>query len=440
MRRDDPINSTVIIIKMLKFIHAADIHLDSPLHRLDAYEGAPVTELRQATRRAFENLVQAAISNRVDFMLIAGDLFDGDWKDFNTGLYFVNQMQQLSEAGIPVYIVAGNHDAAGRLTRSLRFPQNVHFFSHQKPETMTVEGVQAAIHGQSYPTPSIFKDLSEAYPMPRPDCFNIGLLHTCLTGQSGHEPYAPCTLDGLKGKGYQYWALGHVHTHDIVMTEPCVVFPGNIQGRHIRECGPKGCVMVTVDDNDHASVEFLELDVIRWHVMEVNVSEIQSGYDLVDRFSEALETLIRKDQAHPLVARVIFKGETSTHDRIVGQAEQWITEIRSAALTTGAGQAWIEKIIFDLQPPPAETQTEKTHGALAELLRLIGELESDDTRLPALAASLQELDKKLPRELKTGADAIDFSDTQYLHGILNHVRPFLTSMLTNWKISEKNAE
>ena len=119
---------------MLKFIHSADIHLDSPLQRLEAYEGAPVEEIRQASRRAFENLVDLAIDEAVDFVLIVGDLFDGDWKDYNTGLYFIKQVRRLGEARIQVFIVSGNHDAAGQMTRALPYPDNVHVFSSRKPD------------------------------------------------------------------------------------------------------------------------------------------------------------------------------------------------------------------------------------------------------------------------------------------------------------------
>ena len=135
---------------MIKFIHTADIHLDSPLHRLEAYEGAPVEEIRQASRRAFENLVELAVAENVDFVLVAGDLFDGDWKDYNTGLYFIKQIHRLKKADIDVFIVSGNHDAAGRMTRALPYPENVHVFSHKKPETQTLDTLKVAIHGQRF--------------------------------------------------------------------------------------------------------------------------------------------------------------------------------------------------------------------------------------------------------------------------------------------------
>ena len=146
---------------MFKFIHAADVHLDSPLHRLDTYEGVPVDQFRQATRRAFENLIQLALDEKVSFVTIAGDLYDGDWKDYNTGLYLVSQLKRLNDTNIPVFILAGNHDAASRITKTLRFPENVRMFPVNEPATFYLDGPQVALHGQGFASASVKKDLSK---------------------------------------------------------------------------------------------------------------------------------------------------------------------------------------------------------------------------------------------------------------------------------------
>jgi DNA repair exonuclease SbcCD nuclease subunit len=172
---------------MIKFIHTADIHLDSPLHRLETYEGVPAAEIRQASRRAFENLIDLAVAEAVNFVLITGDLFDGDWKDYHTGLYFIRQMHRLKAAGIDVYIVSGNHDAAGQMTRRLPYPDNVHLFDHRRPQTHRIGDLNVAVHGQSFAGPVVLDNLARGYPEPLPGCFNIGLLHTSLTGREGHE-------------------------------------------------------------------------------------------------------------------------------------------------------------------------------------------------------------------------------------------------------------
>ena len=193
----------------MKFIHTADIHLDSPLCRLEAYEGAPVEEVRQASRRAFENLIDLAIEESVDFVLIAGDLFDGDWKDYNTGLYFIKQAGRLSDSRIQVFIVSGNHDAAGKMTRSLPYPDNVHVLSWRKPETRIIDHLKVAVHGQSFPKVAVTDNLAIDYPDPVPGHFNIGLLHTSLTGREGHETMrrARSMICCIKGLTTGHWGM-----------------------------------------------------------------------------------------------------------------------------------------------------------------------------------------------------------------------------------------
>ena len=219
---------------------AADIHLDTPLCGLAAYEDAPLDLLRSATRRAFTNLVDAAIEDEVALLLLAGDVFDGDWPHYSTGLHFVSEMLRLREAGIQVVSVAGNHDAASKITKALRLPDNVHVLSTRRPETWTSKEVGVAVHGQGYAHAALYDDISLHYPAPVPGLINIGLLHTCVDGRPAHEPYAPCSVEGLANRGYDFFALGHVHAREVLHEDPAVVFSGALQGRSLRESGPKG--------------------------------------------------------------------------------------------------------------------------------------------------------------------------------------------------------
>lgn len=414
---------------MFKFIHAADIHLDSPLHRLDAYEGAPVEALRGATRKAFENLVTLALREKVAFVVIAGDLYDGDWKDYNTGLHFVYRVSELAEAGIPVCVVAGNHDAASKITKSLRLPEGVILLDPNAPQTVTLDAVGVALHGWSFLTPSVKKNLARNYPVALPGCFNIGLLHTCATGREGHEPYAPCTLDDLRSRAYDYWALGHVHQRETLLDQPLSVFSGNIQGRHVGEPGPRGCMLVAVDDRGRAEATFRALDVVRWFRVAVDAAGMGSGYDVVDAATERIEELLAQHEGLPLVARVEVKGNCPANEQIGSEPERWAAEIRSAALEKGAGRVWIEKLKIRTGLPFDLRDLETSGGPLTELLNYVDELRSNPALLESLGGVLDDLVKKLPKELREGEGAICRDRCAWLIDILNRVQPMLVNRL-----------
>jgi len=399
------------------------------MHALEAYEGAPVDALRGATRRALENLVNLAMDRAVAFVLIAGDLYDGDWKDYNTGLLFTAQMRRLREAGIPVFLTAGNHDAASRITRTLRLPEGVHLFSSESPETLRLEGLDAAVHGQSFATPAVRRDLAAGFPEPVPGCFNIGLLHTCATGREGHEPYAPCTLETLLGKGYDYWALGHVHRREMLCEDPPIVFPGNTQGRHARETGPKGCMLVSVDGQGRAETAFHPLDAARWFVETVDASKDRTGYDVVDRAVARFEALLEENPDIPLVVRVRIHGESRAHEALASDVEQWTQEIRAAALETGGERLFVEKVRVETTPPVDEKAGGAASGPVAELRRVLDEIAADPAELEALAGVLDDLERKLPRELREAEGGPALTDPEWVGRVLEQVRPMLVRRL-----------
>jgi DNA repair protein SbcD/Mre11 len=266
----------------MKFIHCADVHLDTPLQGLAEYPGAPTKEIRNATRRAFEKVLDAAISETVDFLIIAGDLYDTGLKSFESALFFNKQMARLADVGIDVYLIYGNHDAASKLIKQLRPPKNVHVFRSTEPHSFVNKDLRLAIHGQSFSTPEITEDLAVNYPPPVPDFFNIGVLHTNLGGISDHANYAPCSLHTLKSKGYQYWALGHVHNRQILCADPYIVYPGNIQGRHGKEQGEKSCELVTVSDAGAISIGPVSTSVVPWIETCIDASSCQNADEVYD--------------------------------------------------------------------------------------------------------------------------------------------------------------
>jgi exonuclease SbcD len=421
---------------MLKFIHAADIHLDSPLRGLQDHEGAPVGEMRGATRRAFENLTELAIEEQVAFVLLAGDLYDGDWRDYNTGLFFTRQMARLQEAGIKAFVVAGNHDAASQITKVLRPPQNVHVFTTRAPDTVVLEDLGVAVHGQGFPTRAVTEDLAQQYPLANPDLFNIGLLHTSLDGRPGHEAYAPCTVHSLRSRGYHYWSLGHVHRREVVSQDPWIVFPGNIQGRHARETGPKGCSLVTVEEGRVARVEHRPLDVVRWVVCAVDMTEVLTLDDVYDRVGNALAGAADASEGRLSAVRVQLSGACAVHARLRAARERVINECRSLAGNLVSGDLWVEKVVFDTLRAESEAVALARDDAFGGLLRSIRDLELDSARLAGLGKEFADLTTKLPLDLRAGEEAFDPTNPEYLREVLEDVKALLMERL----LTEGNVE
>lgn len=384
----------------MKFIHTADIHLDSPLKGLEAHEDSPVEEIRGAARRAFDNLIDLAIEEKVDFILIAGDLYDGDWKDYRTGLFFVARMGRLSKAGIRVFIVSGNHDAASQTTRAMPLPDNVTLFSPRKPQSVKLDAFDVVIHGQSYATRAVTENLAARYPRNDSNYFNIGLLHTSLTGREGHENYAPCTPDELKSKGYDYWALGHVHKREIVSEDPWIVFPGNIQGRHIKETGVKGVTLVTLEDGRITGVEERELDVLRWAVCRVDLSGCETPDSVYNAVRQSFEQELDRACGKTLALRLVLTGKCPVHAQLLDRTAQWTEEFRGIAV--GLGDVWLEKVKFQTN---REKRLEEIYGEdtpIAGLLHAIQHLEIDGDTLMRLVPELSALKSKLPVEIHSG--------------------------------------
>jgi exonuclease SbcD len=427
---------------MFKFIHAADIHLDSPLRGLERYEGAPVEQIRLATREALVKLVDTAISQAVAFVVIAGDLFDGEWKDYNTGLFFVHQMSRLRTKDIPVYIVKGNHDATNKVTKSLPMPPNVFVFDDGEPQTFLLDGVDVALHGQSFSTQAVLDNLSAGYPAPLPGRYNVGVLHTCADGKEGHAPYAPCKISELVAKGYDYWALGHVHKREVLSESPLIIFPGNIQGRHIHESGAKGCTLVTVDDKHTATAEAIDLCVLRWENCTVDVADALGEEEVLKEVSASLGRLLNAVAEVPLAVRVDLIGACPADGVIRAQGEHFVNKVRAIASDVSSGRVWVEKVKIHTAPelildPAAGTASgalalalSQGDGPIGELLQMIGEYQQDAVLRQALRDELTDLERKLPEEVKK---SISMQDEEFLKNVLEDVQSLLLEQLAQAK-------
>jgi exonuclease SbcD len=378
---------------MFTFLHAADFHLDSPLRGLSRHDDAPVEAIRSATRRALENLIDLALEKEVDFILIAGDLYDGDQGDYNTALFFNRQMARLGE--IPVYLISGNHDAASVITKALSPPANVTVFSVKKPASKKLPDLPVTVHGQGFANASVQENLALNYPKATPDHFNIGLLHTSLAGNNPqHDTYAPCSLADLSGKDYHYWALGHIHQPAVLQKDPWVAYSGNIQGRKINEPGPRGCYLVEVDGSLQVSYhQFVTLDVVRWLPLCLDLSQVTTGDSLRDLISSSLSEALRENEDRLLAIRLTLTGATTLHGDLHSNLSGWQAQCTSIASEIDPEQLWFERLKLKTSPTYDPAELAQRDDLTALVLEALDQFNPAEIP-PAVAA----LDQKLPPE------------------------------------------
>jgi len=348
----------------------------------------------EASRRAFADLVESAIAEKVAFAVISGDVYDGEWKDMTIGHFFNREIAKLARAGIPVFLIKGNHDAASEVTKTLPLPDSVRVFSDARAESHLIEPLRVAIHGRSFRDRVVTENLARAYPAAIDGYFNIGLLHTSLAGNPAHETYAPCSLDDLAGRGYDYWALGHVHEFQIVATAPHVVYPGNLQGRSIRECGSKGAVFVDVDATGVTGVRRVIVDQARFADVRVDISDLETETDVTARMREAFLPLVDAAEGKLIAVRVRLTGTAPVHPLLIARRAQ-IAENAQSALQHIYEDAWLEKCLIESREPEAPAAGHPVALSIDTAALLAG-LEADPDMRAAAERLLDEIAGKWP--------------------------------------------
>ncbi len=381
----------------MRFIHAADLHLDSPMAGLRARHGALAEDTSRATRAAFRRMIDVAVRDKVDLVVIAGDVFDRDWTDYSTGLFFASGLSDLGKAGIRVALIRGNHDATGRISRNLSWPSNVHELGSRGPSTYLLDDLGVAIHGQSFPDRAVTENLAAAYPPPKAGWFNIGLLHTSCDGKYGHDTYAPCTLEDLVGKGYEYWALGHVHQRRVLSESPWVVYPGNLQGRHVNEPGEKGFTLVDVEGGRVREVAAYSADSLRWVDLRIDISGATSLEEALPSIAEAFATACAGRNDRALAARIRLGGASPAHGALIAERDRLEAECDSLA-EQAVGTILIEKILIETSPRAHRDDPGLSRADLAPLLRAIRE---DVHEAAELRLGLEDALRRLPTNLTT---------------------------------------
>ncbi|MDF2600418.1 MAG: Metallophosphoesterase [Methylobacterium brachiatum] len=382
------------------FIHAADLHLGSPLSGLATRDAELARRLATAGRQAFEDLVTQAIERRVAFVVVAGDIYDGDWADNTIGLFFARQVARLDRAGIPTILVRGNHDAESVITRSITLPPSVHVFSASRAETLRLESLRVAVHGRSFQARAVEENLSLTYPAALPGWFNLGVLHTSCTGHAAHETYAPCSVADLTARGYDYWALGHIHEYAELSRDPWIVFPGNIQGRSVRECGAKGAVLVEVADGRVTGVSRFPLDRARFEQVTVDLSEAADTSAALEDVETALRPLAEVAAQRLVLVRVHLAGTTPAHDALSADRDNVTAEIQAAAHRLHE-DIWLERLKIETRRPRAPVEAS---GAAIDPAALLADLDRDPDFRTRAKAALAEIGARMPASAAAEAD------------------------------------
>ncbi len=312
-----------------------------------------------------------ALAERLPLVVIAGNLFDGDWQDWCTGYFLVGQIGRLTRAGIRVVAIRGNHDAASVLTRHIAWGDRARLLSARRPETVELPEIGAAVHGQSFRDRATLENLARDYPPARPGLFNIGLLHTAADGRDGHDNYAPCTVEQLVAHGYDYWALGHVHAREELHREPWIVFPGNLQGRHVNEEGAKGGTLVTVRDG-RATVAHVPFDVVRWRRLEIDLAGSSDLESALATVRSGLMQVAGEADGQLLAVRVVLTGATPAHAALAGDLGETCQRVRSELLAVAdADQVWLELVQVATRPALDRAAMRAQPGASGDLVRAI---------------------------------------------------------------------
>lgn len=381
---------------ILRFIHAADLHLDSPFVGIKAVAPDNVASaLRDATFCAYENIIDLCIDEGVDALLIAGDVYDSADRSLRAQLKFVEGLKRLDEAGIRSFVCHGNHDPLDGWEARLEYPASCTRFGREAGAipVFVDDPRRGVVHGISYATGDVSDNLALRLGEGDPDAFSIGLVHANVDSDTVHANYAPCSLDDLVRSGMDYWAIGHVHTRQVLSERsPAVVYPGNPQGRHPNEPGARGVYLVEVDDDGDVHLDFRSVDTVRWERTVMDISEMDGEQDLIDGIHQRIEDALNGAAGVSVVLRTTLVGRGSLHGSLrQPDTSDHVMEVVNDEWAKRVPFAWCERI--EDETAATFNREARIEGAdfLAELLRTADRAKEDTDLLDRLQNGLSDL-------------------------------------------------
>jgi DNA repair protein SbcD/Mre11 len=357
-----------------RFVHTGDLHLDSPFIGLTTEAPASVVHtLRGSTISAWNAIIDLALAEQADFLLVAGDAFEHANRTLRGQLVFRDGLKRLSDEGIPSFVVTGNHDPLDGWEPSVTWPPLAHRFPAHEVTAAPVlrDGEEVArVYGISYHQRDIKQNLARSFVRDPEAPFAIGLLHANVGGAEGHANYAPCSMADLRASGMDYWALGHVHAQRVLSEErPVTVYCGNPQGRDPGETEPRGCYLVDVDDAGRICPVFRPLDVVRWQILDVPIGGLAGEESLVDAVVTAVDDA-RTTAGRSVVARVrlVDRGPLHASLKRAGVLGDVLAAARDG-LGTAEPFAWVESLRDHTRPELDLAERRKADDFVGDLLR-----------------------------------------------------------------------
>ncbi len=382
-------------MSLVRFVHAADLHLDSPFQGIAASDSTVAARLRSATFDAYERIIDLCIEEQVDALLVAGDIFDGKDRSLQAQLKFVAGLQRLDDAGVRSFICHGNHDPLDGWDANLTFPPSALSFGPEveRAPVFPDNPDRVAVYGMSYPTSVVKENLIPRFGSKGAERFAIGLVHANVGTDTGHEAYAPCTLGDLEATGFDYWALGHVHTRQVLRGNgPAVVYPGNPQGRHPNEDGPRGVYLVEISDAGDVGLEFHPTDLVRWQGLELRIDDIDDTQDLLDRLDQEIGAAREAADGRDLVTKLTLSGRGPVHGDLVRPG--FIDGLQSDLNQSWSSRrpfAYCERVTDSTFPAVDRNERKQAEDFIGDLLRLVDDYRNDPANLDDLRTALDPL-------------------------------------------------
>jgi DNA repair protein SbcD/Mre11 len=353
----------------IKFLHTADLHLDSPFKGLKNLPDSIFTRIKNSTFSAFDRILQIAIEQKVDFVVIAGDVYDRELRSVQAQTRLRKGFEMLANHEVTVFISHGNHDHIGGDWLSINWPKNVHFFKNGIVEMLPYyknNHTTVHLYGFSYPQRAVTDNKTMEYKKVEGAKYHIGILHGALEGNSEHNRYAPFTVNQLVEKRFNYWALGHIHQKQILHESPHIIYPGNIQGLHRGEKGEKGCYLVELHDSE-TTIQFFQTNTVKWDTAEIDISSFQRFDELLFACEREKEALRQKQESTMLHLKIVGSGSLHQDLQEASIMEELLDYLQEGEEAEECF-IWVESVDVETASYYNRDELLKENGFIGELL------------------------------------------------------------------------